>query len=135
VYKVTLVTSLSETVVSMQQFLSSSCSPCVIFSYYSWVVLQSYFLVSYLYVCGILEEQKMWKRFSLHEKKTFSEELGSCKITGKYRISRPIIRTVVFLLGILEKNNDDCILILVIYWKKTGLLHTKISNHNLIYSS
>jgi hypothetical protein len=32
-------------------------------------------------------------------------------------------------------NNDECILILVIYWKKTGLLHTKISNHNIIYSS
>ena len=30
-----------------------------------------------------------------------------------------------FLLEILEKNNDECILILVIYWKKTGLLHTK----------
>ena len=26
-------------------------------------------------------------------------------------------------------------LILVIYWKKTGLLHTKISNRNIIYSS
>jgi hypothetical protein len=23
---------------------------------------------------------------------------------------------------------------LVIYWKKTGLLRTKISNHNIIYS-
>jgi hypothetical protein len=42
-----------------------------------------------------------------------------------------------FLLEILEKkkNNYECILILVIYWKKTGLLHTKISNHNIIYSS
>ena len=39
-----------------------------------------------------------------------------------------------FSLGILEKN-DECILILVIYWKKTGLLHTKINNHNIIYSS
>ena len=48
-----------------------------------------------------------------------------------YRISRPIRRTIIFSLGILEKNNDECILILVIYWKKTGLLHTKISNHNL----
>jgi len=37
---------------------------------------------------------------------------------------------VIFSLEILEKNNDECILILVIYWKKTGLLHTKISNHN-----
>jgi len=54
---------------------------------------------------------------------------------SKYHISRPIRRTVIFLLEILEKNNDECILILVIYWKKTGLLHTKISNHNIIYSS
>jgi len=36
---------------------------------------------------------------------------------------------MIFSLEILEKNNDECILILVIYWKKTGLLHTKISNH------
>jgi len=43
--------------------------------------------------------------------------------------------TVIFSLEILEKNNDECILILVIYWKATGLLHTKISNHNIIYSS
>jgi hypothetical protein len=40
-----------------------------------------------------------------------------------------------FLLEILEKNIDECILILVIYWKKTGLLYTKISHHNIIYSS
>jgi len=38
-------------------------------------------------------------------------------------------------LEILGKNNDRCILILVIYCRKTGLLHTKISNHNIIYSS
>jgi hypothetical protein len=31
-----------------------------------------------------------------------------------------------------RKNNDECILILVNYWKKTGLLHTKISNHNMM---
>ena len=37
---------------------------------------------------------------------------------------------MIFSLKILEKNKDECILILVIYWKKTGLLHTKISNHN-----
>jgi len=29
---------------------------------------------------------------------------------------------MIFSLEILEKNNDKCILILVIYWKKTGLL-------------
>jgi len=55
-----------------------------------------------------------------------------------YRISRPIRCTVIFSLEILErkkKRKDECILILVIYWKKTGLLHTKISNHNIIYSS
>jgi hypothetical protein len=42
---------------------------------------------------------------------------------------------MIFSLEILEKNNDECILILVIYWSKTGLLHTKISNHNIIYST
>jgi len=57
------------------------------------------------------------------------------KFTLIYRISQPIRRTVIFSLEILEKNNNECILILVIYWKKTGLLHTKISNHNRIYSS
>jgi len=51
-----------------------------------------------------------------------------------YQISWPIRRTVIFSLEILEKNNDKYISILVIYWKKTGLLHTKISNHNIIYS-
>jgi hypothetical protein len=53
----------------------------------------------------------------------------------KYHISRPIRRTVIFSLEILEKSNDECILILVIHYKKTGLLHTKISNRNIIYSS
>jgi hypothetical protein len=43
-----------------------------------------------------------------------------------------IRRTVIFLLEILLKNNDECILILVNYWKKTGLLHTKISKHNIM---
>ena len=57
------------------------------------------------------------------------------KQPDNYRISRTIRRTMIFSLDILEKNNDECILILVIYWKKTGLVHTKISNHNLIYSS
>jgi hypothetical protein len=52
-----------------------------------------------------------------------------------YHISRLIRRTVIFSLQILEKNNYECILILVIYWKNIGLLHTKISNHNIIYSS
>ena len=54
---------------------------------------------------------------------------------GIYHISRTIRRTMIFSLDILEKDNDECILILVIYWKKTGLVHTKISNHNIIYSS
>ena len=51
-----------------------------------------------------------------------------------YCISWPIRRTMIFSLEVTEKNNDECILILVIYWKKTGLLHTKISNRNIIYS-
>jgi hypothetical protein len=71
-----------------------------------------------------------------HEEKTVEKRVS--KVSHKetnYRISQPIRRTVIFSLEILEKNNDECILILVIYWKKTGLLHSKISNHNTIYSS
>jgi hypothetical protein len=41
---------------------------------------------------------------------------------------------VIFSLEILEKNYGS-VSILVIYLKETGLLHTKISNHNIIYSS
>jgi len=51
-----------------------------------------------------------------------------------YCISWPIRRTVIFSLENLEKN-DECILVSVIYWKKTELLHAKISVHNIIYSS
>jgi hypothetical protein len=40
-----------------------------------------------------------------------------------YRISWPNRRTMIFSLEILEKNDDECILILVIYWKKRVLLH------------
>ena len=60
---------------------------------------------------------------------------GSLRTVARYHISHPKRHIVIFSLEILEKNNDECILILVIYWKKTGLLHTKISNHNIIYSS
>jgi len=63
----------------------------------------------------------------------FSRHISVIEI--KYRTSWPIRRTVILSLAILEKNNNECILILVIYWKKTGLLHTEISNHNIIYSS
>ena len=54
---------------------------------------------------------------------------GEAPLIWNYRISRPIRRAVIFSLEILEKNNDQYILISVIYWKKTGLLHAKISNH------
>ena len=37
------------------------------------------------------------------------------RVQLNYRISRPIRRTVIFSLEILQKNNDECILILVIY--------------------
>jgi len=84
----------------------------------------------------------MWlvlSAFPIWRRETGAESLPTAQVFGvggNYRISRPIRRTAIFfLLGILEKYNDDCILILVIYWKKTGLLHTKINNHNVIYSS
>jgi hypothetical protein len=49
-----------------------------------------------------------------------------------YRFSRPIRRTVIFFFRNFRKNNDEYILILVNYWKKTGLLNTKITNHNIM---
>jgi hypothetical protein len=51
-----------------------------------------------------------------------------------YRISQPIRCTMIFSLGILEKN-DGCILILVIYWKKTGLLHILLKESKPFSSS
>jgi hypothetical protein len=41
---------------------------------------------------------------------------------------------VIFSLGILEKK-DECILILVIYWKKTGLLHALLQESKPFTSS
>ena len=52
-----------------------------------------------------------------------------------HKTHQTIRRTMIFSLDILEKNNDESILILEIYWKKTGFVHTKISDHNIIYSS
>jgi hypothetical protein len=51
-----------------------------------------------------------------------------------YSISRPVRRTVIFSLEILEKNYE-CILILVIYWKKTGLLHILLQKSKPFTSS
>jgi hypothetical protein len=52
-----------------------------------------------------------------------------------YKTHRPIRRTVIFSLEILEKNDDECILILVIYWKETGLLHILLQESKLFTSS
>ena len=54
------------------------------------------------------------------------KENGNKKIPyfPAHKMHRPIRHTVIFSLEILEENNDECILILVIYWKKTGF-----SNH------
>ena len=92
--------------------------------------------------CYIESSDKKYYNLPYHTK--LSHTIGAARFkhgmviftfhTLNYRISRPVRRTMIFLLEILEKNNE-CILILVIYWKKTGLLHTKISNHNIIYSS
>jgi hypothetical protein len=37
-----------------------------------------------------------------------------------------------FIRNFRKKNNDECILILVNYWKKTVNIYTKIGNHNII---
>jgi hypothetical protein len=42
---------------------------------------------------------------------------------------------VIFSLEILEKNDDECILILVIYWKKTGSLHILLQESEPFTSS
>jgi hypothetical protein len=42
---------------------------------------------------------------------------------------------MIFSLEILEKNDDECILILVIYCKKTGLLHILLQQSKLFTSS
>jgi hypothetical protein len=52
-----------------------------------------------------------------------------------YRISRPIRHTMIFSLGILEKKYDEFILILVIYGKKTGLLHILLQENKPFTSS
>ena len=72
---------------------------------------------------SIAESSEFWKQANIY---------NVLALKKSYCSSRPIRRTVIFSLGILEKINDECILILVLYWKKTGLLHTKISKHNII---
>jgi hypothetical protein len=52
-----------------------------------------------------------------------------------YKMHRPIRRTMIFSLEILEKDDDECILILVMYWKKTGLLHILLQESKLFTSS
>jgi hypothetical protein len=42
---------------------------------------------------------------------------------------------MIFSLGILETNDDECILFLVIYWKKTGLSHIVLQESKLFTSS
>jgi len=44
-----------------------------------------------------------------------------------YPISRPIRRTEIFWLGILEKNNDEFILILVIIGRKQDCYVPKLT--------
>jgi hypothetical protein len=42
---------------------------------------------------------------------------------------------MIFSLGILGKIYDECILILVIYWNKTGLLHILLQDSKPFTSS
>jgi hypothetical protein len=42
---------------------------------------------------------------------------------------------MIFSLGILEKNDDEHILILVIYWKKTGLFYILLQESKPLTSS
>jgi hypothetical protein len=42
---------------------------------------------------------------------------------------------MIFLLEILEKNYDECILIFLIYWKETGLLRILLQERKPFTSS
>jgi hypothetical protein len=42
---------------------------------------------------------------------------------------------MIFSLEILEKNDNECILIVVIYWKNTGLLHILLQESKPFKSS
>jgi hypothetical protein len=42
---------------------------------------------------------------------------------------------MIFSLEILEQNDNECILILVIYWKKTGLLRILLQESKPFTSS
>ena len=103
----------------------------LLFEFWPYMCVYKSNSVPYKYWNLICIEGKKWDRVT----ETAFLTLQSILSIYNYRISRPIRRTVIFSLEILEKKNYECILILVIYWKKTGLLHTKISNHNIIYSS
>jgi hypothetical protein len=72
-------------------------------------------------VCNNLP--KILKYNSITVNVTHYREYVLTKDKHTYRISWPIRCNVIFSLEILEKNNDECILILVIYWKKTELLY------------
>jgi hypothetical protein len=52
-----------------------------------------------------------------------------------YETHRPTRHTVIFSLKLLEKNGDECILILVMYWKITGLLHILLEESKPFTSS
>ena len=71
----------------------------------------------------------------IHRTQHYTKQSMHILYFSDHKTHQNIRRTLIFSFDFLEKNNGECILILVIYWKKTGLVHTKISNHNLIYSS
>jgi hypothetical protein len=52
-----------------------------------------------------------------------------------YKMHWPIRRTMIFFIRNFRKNNDECILILVIYWKKTGMLNILLQESKPFTSS
>jgi hypothetical protein len=52
-----------------------------------------------------------------------------------YKTHRHIRRTMIFFVRNFRKKNDECILILVIYWKKTVLLHVLLQESKPFTSS
>jgi len=84
------------------------------------LTLQDCIFDLHLQFSASLANHSILLKFTAHMITSFKFQNKKFTMNCNYRISRPIRRTVIFSLEILEKNYDECILILVIYCKKTG---------------
>jgi hypothetical protein len=85
--------------------------------------VQPYFLA--LHQTSCYKQELTLQRSGAEEWVIFTDGLLTNTKSGeKYRISQPIRRAVIFSLEILEKNNFECILILVRNLLKINMIVT-----------